>query len=175
MQRFINCKLLRTRLRSISSGISPSGKKKYLCEPWKRRPQLVFLPVEKRNTKKVLVDVTTRRPIAYIARSWILSHMCPKRSQCPTFVHMVGRTLPNSQSKFEFSPTPTPKKNWKGRKIKKKAFKLPLCHQLVQNRVTSSKESRYMKRGKLSLLFAYSVPSPTNFGWPDFFWKNSSK
>ena len=85
------------------------------------------------HKSKLMTASTTRRPIANIARSWILSHLCPKRSQCPTLCSHGRRTLPNSQSKFEFSPTPTPKKNWKGRKIKKKAFKLPLCHQLVQN------------------------------------------
>ena len=40
-----------------------------------------------------------------------------------------------------------------GREVK---LAMPLCHQLEQNRVTSSKESRHMKHGKSSLMFAYS-------------------
>ena len=148
----------------------------------------ILMQLVHRNLFLVIFDFSFQRRMFLEASHDAASHMhslncafmdfVPLVSQTVTMSHFCAhgrRTLPNSQSKFEFLPTPTPKKNWKGRKIKKKAFKLPLCHQLVQNRVTSSKESRYMKRGKLSLLFAYSVPLPTNFGWSDFFWKNSSK
>ena len=78
------------------------------------------------------MKVTTRRPIAYIVSSWILSHLCPKRSQMSHFCAHGQRTLPNSQSKFEFSPTPTPKKNWKGRKIKKRPSNCPFATNLYK-------------------------------------------
>jgi hypothetical protein len=64
-------------------------------------------------------------------------------SQAVTMSHFCAhgrRTLPNSQSKFEFSPTPMAKKNWKGRKIKKKGL------QIAPLPPTCTKQSHFQQR-----------------------------